>query len=151
MTTTNADLIAAEWQTEIERPYVEMLDALTAKLAESELEFNQCSSMLNNAERRIEELEQQLAAKPADMSAQEPVAAPEGWQPIETAPKDGTAFRAYADNLIDLDFNPWGSVEAVFDGEQIIGCIWNGQQDCWYGKPISPTHWMPLPAAPSAP
>ena len=37
MTTTNADLIAAE------------------------LEFNQCSSMLNDAERRIEELEQQLA------------------------------------------------------------------------------------------
>lgn len=41
---------------------------MTAKLAESELEFNQCSSMLNNAERRIEELEQQLAAVQRDAS-----------------------------------------------------------------------------------
>lgn len=71
MTTTNADLIAAEWQTEIERPYVEMLDALTAKLAESELEFNQCSSMLNNAERGIEELEQQLAEAQKDAGAKQ--------------------------------------------------------------------------------
>lgn len=38
MTTTNADLIAAEWQSEIERPYVEMIDTLTAKLAESQSE-----------------------------------------------------------------------------------------------------------------
>ena len=70
------------------------------------------------------------------------------WQPIETAPKDGTAFRAYADELIDLDFNPWGSVEAAWSGEEFIGCVWNGQQDAWYGKAINPTHWMPLPAAP---
>lgn len=70
------------------------------------------------------------------------------WQPIETAPKDGTAFRAYADELIDLDFNPCGSVEAAWSGEEFIGCVWNGQQDAWYGKAINPTHWMPLPAAP---
>lgn len=70
------------------------------------------------------------------------------WQPIETAPKDGTAFRAYADELVDLDFNPCGSVEAVWNGEEFIGCVWNGQQDTWYGKAINPTHWMPLPAAP---
>ena len=70
------------------------------------------------------------------------------WQPIDTAPKDGTAFRAYADELIDLDFNPCGSVEAAWNGEELIGCVWNGQQDAWYGKAINPTHWMPLPAAP---
>ena len=69
------------------------------------------------------------------------------WQPIETAPKDGVAFRAYADELIDLDFNPCGSVEAAWNGEEFIGCVWNGQQDAWYGKAINPTHWMPLPAA----
>ncbi len=51
------------------------------------------------------------------------------WQPIETAPKEGAAFRAYADELIDLDFNPCGSVEAAWNGEEFIGCIWNGQQD----------------------
>lgn len=70
------------------------------------------------------------------------------WQPIETAPRDGTAFRGYHPELIDLDFNPAGSVECAFDGAQFIGCVWNGQQDAWYGKPVELTHWQPLPAPP---
>ena len=73
---------------------------------------------------------------------------PEGWQPIETAPKDGLPFRAYSKDLIDLDFNPNGSVECCWDGAEFVGCVWDGQQDAWYGKAISPTHWMLLPAAP---
>jgi hypothetical protein len=72
------------------------------------------------------------------------------WQPIETAPKDGTAFRAYAPELIHPDFNPWGSVEAVFDGEsQFVGAVWDGCHDIWRTEIIQPTHWMPLPAPPS--
>ena len=70
------------------------------------------------------------------------------WQPIETAPKDGTAFRGYHESLIDLDFNPHGSVECAFDGEKFIGCVWNGQQDAWYGKPVQLSHWMPFPPPP---
>ena len=77
-------------------------------------------------------------------------AAPSGsaWQPISTAPKDGSAFRAYGLTLIDADFNPYGSVEACFDGERFIGAAWDGQFDCWNTVPIEFTHWMPLPPGP---
>ena len=71
------------------------------------------------------------------------------WLPIESAPKNGTMFRGYHEELIDLDFNPGGSVEAAWDGEQFIGCVWNGQQDAWYGKPVNLSHWQPVPAPPT--
>ena len=106
--------------------------------------FDGHDSDLASAGILIESLRQQLAAA---YEAGKRDAIPE-WQPMETAPKNGTAFRAYADELIDLDFNPWGSVEAAWNGEEFIGCVWNGQQDSWYGKAITPSHWIPLPAAP---
>jgi hypothetical protein len=70
------------------------------------------------------------------------------WQPIATAPNDGSAFRAYGPSLIDPDFNPWGSVEACFDGERFVGAVWNGQHDIWNTLPIEATHWQPIPASP---
>lgn len=72
------------------------------------------------------------------------------WQPISTAPKDGTAFRAYGPSLVHPDFNPWGSVEAVFDGERFIGAEWDGQHDIWNTVFLDgrATHWMPLPDPP---
>jgi hypothetical protein len=73
----------------------------------------------------------------------------EGWQPIETAPQDGTTFRAYSPELVHPDFNPWGSVEAVFDGEKFIGAVWDGQFDCWNTVPITPTLWRPIEDSPS--
>jgi hypothetical protein len=72
------------------------------------------------------------------------------WQPISTNPKDGSAFRAYAPELVDVDFNPGGSVEACFDGERFVGAVWDGCFDAWNTVPITPTHWMPLPDPPSA-
>ena len=66
------------------------------------------------------------------------------WQPIETAPRDGT--------LIDL----WA-------GERIANCAWNVPSKCWgerigvgsgwkyWAVVLDPTHWMPLPAAPDQP
>jgi hypothetical protein len=75
---------------------------------------------------------------------------PSGWQPIESAPNDGSAFRAYGPELIHPDFNPWGSVEACFDGETLIGAVWNGTHDIWNTMQIKATHWMPLPAPPSS-
>jgi len=57
------------------------------------------------------------------------------WQPIETAPKDGTGV-------------------LLFDGDFEIG-YWDYETDQWvidlFGQTkMQPTHWMPIPAAPVA-
>ncbi len=70
-----------------------------------------------------------------------------GWQPIETAPKDGSSFRAYDKSLVHADFNPEGSVEAVFNGKEFIGAVWDGCHDNWVTIPIKFTKWMSPPAA----
>lgn len=75
-----------------------------------------------------------------------------GWQPIETAPKDGTPVIAYAAALVHADFNPSGSVEAYWqDDEGWIGATWCAEHDNWHEKVIWPTHWMPKPAPPVDP
>lgn len=70
-----------------------------------------------------------------------------GWMLAHDAPRDGTPFRAYAPWLIDEDFNPTGTVEAVFDGNDgFIGAIWDGQHDCWNTQAITFAMWQPLTA-----
>jgi hypothetical protein len=61
------------------------------------------------------------------------------WQPIETAPKDGTRFWAYQESDEDKQY--------VCFWENDFG-NWEGWQTNWDNEP-EPTHWMPLPAAPS--
>jgi hypothetical protein len=72
------------------------------------------------------------------------------WQPIETAPKDGTKILVYTvHGEIELTF--WFTVETdryddVGDGlyrkrEETVAEGWNGN---------FPTHWMPLPTPPRA-
>lgn len=69
------------------------------------------------------------------------------WQPFESAPRDGTPFRAYGPSFVHADFNPWGSVEACFDGERFIGAEWDGQHDIWTTVFLDgrATHWQPFP------
>jgi hypothetical protein len=62
----------------------------------------------------------------------------DNWQPIETAPKDGTK--------IDL----WHK-----DGYRVADCRWDIKTKLWFTDGPFPddsdvTHWMPLPAAPAA-
>jgi len=64
------------------------------------------------------------------------------WQPIATAPKDGTVFLGYRDGKMREsyrvqrpDCEMW-----VFGGSS--GAVEIAPQ-------LKPTHWMPLPAAPS--
>lgn len=75
---------------------------------------------------------------------------PSGWQPIETAPKDGT--------LIDL----W------VDGTRLPDCRWYAEcaeweqephwaqkyaetgPDCGFPVSGAPTHWMPQPEPPTS-
>jgi hypothetical protein len=59
-----------------------------------------------------------------------------GWQPIETAPKDGCEFVA-------CNMNQGGVMQLV---------SWNGLHRFWQskGEPVfmQATHWMPLPPPP---
>ena len=66
------------------------------------------------------------------------------WQPIETAPKDGTRILAY-----------WPADS--FYAHEMQCETWFGQslgRDCWQSPyedaddSTSPTHWMPLPEPP---
>lgn len=76
------------------------------------------------------------------------------WQPIETAPKDGTHIMLSDGTSVTVGhwlYQPGGTTEyRDLDGR------WIGQDDRdefagwidWMGG-ITPTHWMPLPAPPS--
>jgi hypothetical protein len=85
-------------------------------------------------------------------AAQPPV--PE-WQPIETAPKDGTSI-LIAGGTFDTNDEAYGNMP--FEGVSIarwrlsmIGDHWQGEDcqahDVWYVH--KPTHWMPLPSRPT--
>ncbi len=65
-------------------------------------------------------------------------AEPQGWQPIETAPKDGTPFIAA---------NQMDAFRAFYDLE---GEVWTCEDDGkWFGQlRYPPTHWMSLPVPP---
>ena len=68
---------------------------------------------------------------------------PAGWTPIETAPRDGTDILAWRDKL-DPGDSPM--MEVVYwhrDGK--LWCV------CEPWCRVEPTHWHPLPAAPTPP
>lgn len=65
------------------------------------------------------------------------------WQPIETAPKDGSAFLGCSDHMLDTEGHPlmWA---CRFDG--YMGYFRsNTDHEPLYDL----THWQPLPAAPT--
>jgi hypothetical protein len=56
----------------------------------------------------------------------------EGWQPIETAPKDGTRILAFIIEPEIVEYEPE-----------------YGQWLDYSSEVVSPTHWQPLPDAPN--
>ena len=68
---------------------------------------------------------------------------PEGWKPIDTAPKDGKYYLFYRKSEIQsakwLSIGTWGDDGWCYE---LPSNIKNGVT-----KNL-PTHWMPLPAAP---
>jgi hypothetical protein len=65
------------------------------------------------------------------------------WQPIETAPRDGTAVLCWPFNYSSL-------FEGKAEPEIVIGFF--SENDWWcesnVSKTFDPTHWRPLPAPP---
>lgn len=70
------------------------------------------------------------------------------WQPIETAPRDGTRIDLWGRNLLHY----------AKRGERIVNVDWGTVRD-WMGceredwrhgrgEGFRPTHWMPIPAPP---
>lgn len=60
-----------------------------------------------------------------------------GWQPIATAPRDGSWILVCRINyLCNYIMTP----QATY---------WTDHAACWAYIPLHPTHWMPLPAPPS--
>lgn len=100
-----------------------------------------------------------LYAAPVSQEVAQPVV-PAGWQPIEAAPKDGrTLLLGYPNRA-----GKWRTVRGQWMSADYIAEYWEDPDlggpgwfetseeaddvpNCW---PISPTHWMPLPAAPGA-
>jgi hypothetical protein len=71
------------------------------------------------------------------------------WQPIETAPKDGTRILAYI---------PWKWADGG-EGEQLDVIAWDERATMWFSPTAPnyvqgcdseclPTHWQPLPDPP---
>lgn len=72
----------------------------------------------------------------------------QGWQPIETAPKDGT--KVLLTNGSWVETARWANCDERFEGENwqwlLVDC-----EDGYYNvtaEPNEPTHWMPLPEPP---
>lgn len=72
-----------------------------------------------------------------------------GWQPIETAPKDGTR--------LDLWAKAWLPAFDRFEYRRFADCVWmrggDNHKPYWLNldKEWCATHWQPLPAPPTPP
>ena len=63
------------------------------------------------------------------------------WQPIETAPKDGVGIMTYPHYRVTF----WSNECLTVSGKGWAGS-WDEYTESF--SSITPTHWMPLPAAP---
>lgn len=68
------------------------------------------------------------------------------WQPIETAPMDGTDILCWCvEPEFEGEENPWTEMRVCFYG------VLQEDYSCWmsnYGYEQRPTHWMSLPKPP---
>jgi hypothetical protein len=70
------------------------------------------------------------------------------WQPIETAPKDGTKI-LICGGTYGCEFSPFEFYNAQNNDDPLI-VIWccNRKEFCEGDFHYHPTHWMPLPPPP---
>jgi hypothetical protein len=108
---------------------------LAAKCLQETGSFETGQAIFRECADRIEELEAKLAQA-------------QTWQPIETAPKDGTKFLAYwpdhlgngSDCVVTTWFGPWAT------GSELVF-----QTAFEWAHERNPTHWMPHAAPPAPP
>ena len=76
-------------------------------------------------------------------------ALPDAWQPIETAPRDGSTLMLYDPAVRSFRLGSWREDDFMPDeGEMWLD---NSHDDfsCGFAScPLCPTHWMPLPEPP---
>ena len=68
------------------------------------------------------------------------------WQPIETAPKDGTKV-LLVNRRGNMAVGLWQGQE-LYKGWWLMG---GNRPNLFFNAPHGPTHWMPLPAPPRCP
>lgn len=64
-----------------------------------------------------------------------------GWQPISTAPRDGTNVLLWADGEYFL-VGHWSGQNEFWVCPGAVSCVWNDGQH-------GPTHWLPIPPPPT--
>ena len=75
-----------------------------------------------------------------------------GWQPIETAPREGTEFQSWVVSEVDASRGWWEPkcrFEPCTGGFEVFGRVdydQEGWDSDWSWKP---THWMPEPLPPA--
>jgi hypothetical protein len=121
---------------------------LTRKLADTAIDYKKRCEELEKACAEWAEVSQSNYQRAK--SAEAKLAQAQTWQPIETAPKDGTTFFAYwpdhlgngSDCVVTTWFGPWatGISELVFQTAFE-----------WGDESSNPTHWMPHAAPPAPP
>lgn len=74
------------------------------------------------------------------------------WQPISTAPKNGTFVLLYGAVYSDVDTHKaaWEDNKYDEDSPQMMWCVANSADRDYYTRDevTNPTHWMPLPEPP---
>ena len=130
------------------------LDALTAALDAMEHMANTLNNM--DAVDEDEDAQHDAAFEAVRAAIAALQAEPQGWMPIETAPKDGRSMLLGYPNRA----GKWRTVRGQWFSDAEIAETWEEEgaegwyetsvecedlPNCWS---IEPTHWMPLPATP---
>jgi hypothetical protein len=67
------------------------------------------------------------------------------WQPIETAPKNGTEILGWDEEQQEIVFVIWICIQQWDNPYDVFDWVEKGD----WANPIKPTHWMPLPKPPT--
>jgi hypothetical protein len=71
------------------------------------------------------------------------------WQPIETAPKDGSVIYLYCPRF-NCTRGSWKHDEYFRDEERWFSEDGDSESTGYYYVPLNPTHWMPIPTPPES-